>query len=130
MGVYNIIQVSGSNTLPKAATIEDLKRELRDHVVKVNDALRRLSQLVYTPEESGGVRVIVSGSGSSASSEDSGFSSSGVTSVTETVEELASYFYLRGERTPSHPHPHLLKEISDLHPDSDQFILANRIFGG
>jgi len=58
MGVNRIIQVAGSNTLHKAKDVEDLKSELRTHVVKVNDALRRLSQLLYTSEGSGGVSNI------------------------------------------------------------------------
>jgi hypothetical protein len=54
MAVNRIIQVAGSNSLPKVKDIEGMKKELRDHVVKLNEALRQLSQLVYTSSTSGG----------------------------------------------------------------------------
>jgi hypothetical protein len=54
MAINNIIQVAGSNTLRDAKTPEQLRKEIRDLTVKVNDALRRLSQFVQTSGQSGG----------------------------------------------------------------------------
>lgn len=127
MGIYNIIQVSGSNTLPKASSVEDLKAELRDHVVKLNDALRRLSQLVQTSERSGGVRVYNVGSSGVSTPSGGGTSSSG-SSLTDA--ELDERYYLRGTRTPAEAHVHIQEDVVNLAPDDEQFILAARMFGG
>jgi hypothetical protein len=54
MSVNRIIQVAGSNTLGRAETPEQLRNEIRNLTLKLNDALRQLSQLVYTSEASGG----------------------------------------------------------------------------
>jgi len=91
MGIYNIIQVAGSNTLPRAATVEDLKRELRELTVKLNDALRRLS-LLATGSTGSGSSGVTSGDTnlsdeSEAAAADAASSSSG---------QFARHFLLMG----------------------------------
>lgn len=54
MPVNRIIQVAGSNSLSKAEKPEELRNEIRNLTLKINEALRQLSQLVYTSEDSGG----------------------------------------------------------------------------
>lgn len=64
-GVNRIIQVAGSNSLRNAKTPEQFQKEIRDLTVKLNDALRRLSQFVQTSNTDGGtVNITVSGGGS------------------------------------------------------------------
>lgn len=41
-----VIQVAGSNTLHKAKTPEELRSEIRELTVKLNEALRQISQLL------------------------------------------------------------------------------------
>ena len=89
MGVNRIIQVAGSNSLHTAKSVEDLKTELRAHVVKLNDALRRLSQLVFTSPDSGGVNnitVVTPGTGGGT----------GGSTTTIISEGFAKHFLLLG----------------------------------
>lgn len=46
MAVQRIIQVAPSNRLQRASSIEDLKAELWEQHVKMNEALRQLSRLI------------------------------------------------------------------------------------
>lgn len=49
------------------------------------------------------------------------------------VDEIAGVernFVRRLERTAPAVHTHLMTDVLDLRPDSDQFILASRVFGG
>lgn len=63
-GINRIIQVAGSNSLARAEKPEQLRDEIRNLTLKVNDALRQLSQLVQTSSTSGGsssITVLESG---------------------------------------------------------------------
>lgn len=77
-GVNRIIQVAGSNSLAKANKPEQLREEIRNLTIKVNDALRQLSQLVQTSATSGGTSSITVVSNIEEESE--GSAESGITS--------------------------------------------------
>lgn len=80
--INRIIQVSHSNTLHRAENLDDMKKELRDHVVKLNDALRRLSTLVQRTPSSGGTYYDSSPSGGGGGS---------TTTITQVVSADISY---------------------------------------